>query len=796
MKFLRSWLAEHIDISHLSTQQLADAITHHSSEVETVEIITDWFGGLVRVGKITNLRKHDNADKLNVFEVDLGASQVTIVSAAPNVAEGMLVPVALIGAKLAEITIAERPMRGVVSQGMCCGKSELLQEAEFSSGLWELDCGEDSLGKSICEVYPELFPHQDVLDIKILPDRIGNIGNYIGLSIEVARILGNPELLQGTARLIYYGEFGYVPATFKKDDQYQINMSDTTGLSMVFDLFRARLSSAYTLPLTIKQQLFFVGSNLVNPLADLSNYIMYVTGQPVHFFSSKKVFADASVRNWSIQETTQPEEFVGLGNLKKTTIPSGILVLKDDTTILTIPALTGGESTKVDEEDTDVIIEVPYFDAMLTMRNSFRMKYRSEGAKVWASRSHGARIGVALSLLNSTLSNSNISIVALTTKGIQETTTLTEHLEQFHTPTVVDIDWDYIASRWDKQHTNTIQSLLTPQAKLLGVLVDKQLTIKNQAYNFVEDDNTLLTELSYLHGVNEIQGTSLVTTQIPPYRNTDPSNLLVLKQRLTSLGLDEVMTRPFVSEGQIQVLKSQNENMNYMRTNLWQSLLAVAGTNYASGIDPVRVFEINKLYTTQDSVLNEARMLCICIIEQDPYQASAIAHSILSWTGTQEHTVTTTQVQDSLGHTTTYSHGSTNIKLTEVSNSHKKTYNLPLKKRVWILQYMISQLPQLSPLYNYTDISTYPEVVRDYTIAIPTDTVWSTILHIVTSIPADFHKHIIPVARMNTDQLDNLTFRVTLQSSSKTLTPHEILDFERQMLAEIATQVAGAILPA
>ena len=183
MLFLKSWLEDYINLSGFSNAELADIITRKSSEVEEIAEIAERFEGKIVVGKIQSLRKHPEADKLNIFDVNVGEKGIIqIVSAATNARDGLIVPVALDGTKLAGITIQAKKLRGFESQGMCCGKSEMLLETKHSSGLWELNSfleDEAFLGWSICEALPEFFPTEYVLDIKVLPDKIGVIGNHL-----------------------------------------------------------------------------------------------------------------------------------------------------------------------------------------------------------------------------------------------------------------------------------------------------------------------------------------------------------------------------------------------------------------------------------------------------------------------------------------------------------------------------------------------------------------------------------------------------------------------------------------
>ena len=167
MLYLKSWLQDYINLNQISSDDLANLISARSGEVESFTESNDYFNQKVLIGKVQNVRQHPDADRLKVFEVNLGNNFIQIVSAAENVFEGLICPVALVGCSLpGGKVIQERQMRGEISQGMCCGKSELLLETGFSSGLWELNeilsqknlPLESFLGKNISQVLPEYFP--------------------------------------------------------------------------------------------------------------------------------------------------------------------------------------------------------------------------------------------------------------------------------------------------------------------------------------------------------------------------------------------------------------------------------------------------------------------------------------------------------------------------------------------------------------------------------------------------------------------------------------------------------------
>ena len=302
MLFLQSWLEDYIDLKHTSSQQLAELITMKSSEVEEVTVVTDYYGGKVLVGQIRNLRPHPEADKLNIFDVYLGSDQssVVIVSAAINVREGLFVPIAMVGTQLAFFKVGVRKLRGVESHGICLGRSELMLETQMSSGLWELEKEinkvgknpQEILGMSICEVLPAYFPAQTVMDIKILPDKIGQAGNHLGMALEIASCLENMNYLTPRAQYLLNSadintelEVNPVPTS----QEIAVEFQDNTGYTNSFNTYQLQLTSEFILPHSLQLRMMLTNHNLIATPADLSNYLLADVGQPTHFFDTDKV---------------------------------------------------------------------------------------------------------------------------------------------------------------------------------------------------------------------------------------------------------------------------------------------------------------------------------------------------------------------------------------------------------------------------------------------------------------------------------------------------------------------------
>ncbi|MFM5962201.1 MAG: hypothetical protein ACKOQ2_34485, partial [Dolichospermum sp.] len=174
-------------------------------------------------------------------------------------------------------------MRGESSFGMCLGKSELMLETEFSSGLWELEDEfknfnrEVVLGQSICEAFPEYFGAQTVFEIKYLQDKIASLGCHLGLSIEIARSLENLNLLKPKDKRIlkpetFWQDFQTLALKIKNSNSPLAGFKDDHNYTNFYSLFNLELGSEFNLPHLVQQRMFFTEKNLTDSIADLSNY--------------------------------------------------------------------------------------------------------------------------------------------------------------------------------------------------------------------------------------------------------------------------------------------------------------------------------------------------------------------------------------------------------------------------------------------------------------------------------------------------------------------------------------------
>jgi phenylalanyl-tRNA synthetase beta chain len=813
MLFLRSWLEEYIDLSTQTDQQISDLLSLRSGECESVQTITDYFDGKVLVGRIENLQKHPEADRLNIFEVNLGGNKkVQIVSAAPNARNGLICPVAIDGAKLPYLTVIPRKMRGVESQGMCCGKSELALETEFSDGLWELNdilkdtlkdtLDESHLGQSICQVLPDFFPSQTVFEIKYLQDKLSSCANHLGLAIEIARCLQQPELLKGVAQSIWNGEdFWSDKVKQIQPAQRQINLVDNTHQNNIYNLFSIELAKEYILDHNWQLRLFLTGKNLIGGLADLSNYFLFDFGQPNHFFSGSKIESN----NWSFDTLQTQTSFNGLGNFKKANLPKGLTVMQNENQILIVPGVTGSESTKVENSDTQALVEITNFPAQLVARNSFAINYRSDSAKFFAS---GVEANLQLVFLVKLMQISNIKIThSLLWNQGQTFKNIDSWLNNFLAKNKIGLDLNYITSRLDQRGLEFWQPIVLKKLEYLGKVEtkDDQINLTPEPfYSKITTNEDVLFELSKLIGFENLKPdylTFAANSRTDDYQKT----LDNLKLHCVNFGFKEVLTRPFLAENRLlssltnqtrvalDAISSQRADEPFLRDSLFSSLMQVISKNIQLGQKEINVFELTRLYTHQQSKPNQFSQLIdtgntyenwslsAISTSQDPYLLTSLINSLFKKMNLKAEIklqpVDQNIVQNNLGQTTIYTAESKiSITLTEIANKFKKIFEIPLSKKIWFVD--ISFIPEnitLNTYNSYQDQSQFPTVKRSISWLVSKEISWLQVEQQLNLVATDFVVNIVPVERFSQDEKnDVLNLNLTFTSYSQTLTSQQV----------------------
>jgi phenylalanyl-tRNA synthetase beta chain len=313
----------------------------------------------VVVGRFDAIEKHPNADRLQVCTIDVGSERkLTIATAATNVAEGQVIPVATIGAKLPELTIEPRKMRGIASEGMLCSGGELALEADwFEDGIMQLD-RDMPLGANVVDVLGLADP---VLDVDVTPNRVDAF-SMLGLARELAASFG-VALCEPPTEVVYDGPTDDVRVTIASVDCRRYVAQRVSGLAV------------RPAPAWMRVRLALAGQRPINNLVDISNYVMLETGQPLHFFDYEKI-ANAHI---VVRDATPGEPLTTLDGTKRTLDPTA-LVIADDAQATGLAGLMGGEISEVGETTREIVIESANWTGPRIRRMSVALGLRTEAS--------------------------------------------------------------------------------------------------------------------------------------------------------------------------------------------------------------------------------------------------------------------------------------------------------------------------------------------------------------------------------------------------------------------------------
>ncbi|MBP2605154.1 phenylalanine--tRNA ligase subunit beta [Acinetobacter calcoaceticus] len=331
--WLRTWVNPAID-----SDTLSDQLTMLGLEVDELAPVAKPFTGVV-IGEVLTVEQHPDADRLRVTTINIGSGEpLQIVCGAPNVRVGMKAPVATIGAVLpGDFKIKKGKLRGVESQGMLCGASEIDLEDKID-GLLELPA-DAPVGVNIRE-YLKL--DDNVIDISITPNR-GDCFSIRGIAREIS-VINKLEMIEPVINT--------VAATIADEKKVVIS---TEGAPRYLGRVVKNVNVKAATPEWMQQALSRSGIRTHSILVDVTNYVLMELGQPMHAFDFSKIEGTVHVRQATQQEKLQ------LLNDQEVELQEDIMVIADDQKVLAIAGIMGGLASSVTDDTTDIFLESAFF---------------------------------------------------------------------------------------------------------------------------------------------------------------------------------------------------------------------------------------------------------------------------------------------------------------------------------------------------------------------------------------------------------------------------------------------------
>ena len=355
MKILKSWLNDWIDIENISNPEISEALESLGFEIENKKELNPNYENIV-VGKVLEVYEHPNADKVRITKTDVGNNIYEIVCGAWNFDVGAVVPVALPNSEIKDnFKIDKRDIRGIQSNGMICSAAEL--------DLWDDHDGILLLDEKLLPGtdFSTIYSSNDFIwEVGVTPNR-GDCMSYLGIARELSGYF-NKKLKTKKSNL------KPTISNILNADSGKIKECNSYG-SVEIENFNVTNSS-----FEMRYRLTQVGTRIINNVVDITNYILYDIGQPLHAFDRDKLFGTISVR-----KAKNNEKITTLDSQVRK-LDSNDLVITDNDKPIALAGVMGGLETEVSETTTNLLIESAYFDKVSIMKTSRKLNLISDAS--------------------------------------------------------------------------------------------------------------------------------------------------------------------------------------------------------------------------------------------------------------------------------------------------------------------------------------------------------------------------------------------------------------------------------
>ncbi|MBE5754340.1 MAG: phenylalanine--tRNA ligase subunit beta [Clostridiales bacterium] len=599
MKAPLSWLKEYVDID-CTAEELQAKLFSCGFEVEEMVYVAKHINRIVTC-KIEKIEKHPNADKLSVTQVDAGEhGKFQIITAATNIFEGAIVPVALNDSTLANgEKIYNGELRGLPSYGMFCSGEELginddWYEGASVNGILILD-KDFPLGIEV----KELLELEDVMfDINVTANR-PDCQSILGLAREVAAVLGKPLKM---------------PALTYTVDEKLSTKNTIKVTDKAFDLcprYMAHLVKDVKIeqsPRWLKRRLASMGIRAINNIVDITNYVLLEIGQPMHAFDLSQLGGNEII----IRRAENDESIVTLDE-KEFKLTSENLVICDATNPVALAGVMGGLNSEIENTTTAVVFESAKF-----ARDNVRKTSRMLGQRTDASSRYEKGVDFYSVEIGLKRALNLICELGCGTIACDEYDLVNEEIKEKVIQTTVS-------------KVNAVLGIDVPAATIKDILerlffkveiCGDDLTVTVPLYREdMESYPDIAEEIIREYGYDHIEPTLLKTSAITNGGLTDAQRKNEqLKNLLVGYGFNEMINYSFVSEKEydlfgidkaakehkfIKLLNPLGEDLAVMRTSLLPSAVRAACYNINRKNYEGKLFELAKVYNPESLPLEK-----------------------------------------------------------------------------------------------------------------------------------------------------------------------------------------------
>lgn len=589
MKISELWLREWAN-PKITREELSSLLTMGGLEVEEYAPVAEKIKGVI-VGKVLNVEKHPEADRLNICEVDIGKKKhLNIVCGASNVKTSMKVPVAMLGAKLPnKPPLAAATIRGVPSQGMLCSASEI-GLSEESAGLLELP-----QNAPIGEDINEYFQLDDYfIDISITPNR-GDCLSVRGMARDVAALAKTklkPILIKKAKSTI--------------KDKLPISIDAKAACPHYVGRVIRNVKADLQTPVWLKERLRRSGLRSINPIVDVTNYVMLELGQPMHAFDLNTITKGIKVRH------SKKGEKIALLDGSEKTLNDETLIIADHQKPLAIAGVMGGLDSSVTLLTTDILLESAYFSSKVIAKQRQHYGLNSDSA-------YRFERGVDPTIQLEAIERATQLILASVGGNAGP---VIEVSSQTHLPKKLSVLLPI-------EKVEQVLGVNIPEKKIEAFFNSlgfkwkrekKAWRVNIPAYRFdltIAED--LIEEIARLYGYDNIPIHTLSANLSGQKIPEEATDLQGIREALRDQGFHEIISYSFVDEKLQKQLDPEQTprkllnpitaDMTVMRTNLWPGLINTYLYNKSRQQHRIRLFEIGACFTSKGNKLMQEQKI-------------------------------------------------------------------------------------------------------------------------------------------------------------------------------------------
>lgn len=593
MKLPISWLNEYINFKK-SDEEISENLTMIGNEVESIEKSGNIDG--VIVGEIKKIIPHPNADKLKLTIVFDGNNEIQVVCGAPNIEEGQKIFLATPGTKLplengSTFEIKKSKIRGEISEGMVCSEKEL-GLSDNHEGIMVLD-NSFLIGDPLSKYFSET-----VFDIDVTPNRVDCL-SIVGLARDLS------------AKFSTKLNFNY---------SNDFDIDNSKGIVEILDEKICPRYSGIILdsvnitdsPDWLKSKLISIGERPINNVVDITNYVMFEIGQPLHAFDLDKISGDKIF----VRESNSKEKIITLDGEERE-LPSKSIVIADEKQSIGLAGIMGGGNSEIDNTTKTIFLESANFNPQYIRNTSKKLNLSTEASIRFERNLNPEITEFALSRA----ANLIIELAGGKSRGFMEDL----YQNKSDNKSKISLKKDKIKSHLgldldDKKISNTLENLdftFDFSTKESTWQVDKPFWRSD--INISED---LHEEIARIIGYDDIP-LSFLSGEIPKWEpNEQYDTKIFLQDILVGIGLTETISYSATSEKLLNLtplisnlgksIELDNPISNehaYLRKSIIPSLLINASRNTHYWKKPIRLFETGSVFYMDQSKIIEKTMI-------------------------------------------------------------------------------------------------------------------------------------------------------------------------------------------